>query len=326
MRAIEDCKLYVITGEQYHPGRPLGEVMESAIAGGADIVQLRVKSGSSAERLAKAKSLRALTRRHGVLFIVNDDAELAIAADADGVHLGQDDMPLSEARRRVGKGMLIGISTHELSQALEAERSGADYVGVGPVYPTATKPGRNAVTTSYVFEAAAQLRIPFFAIGGISPATADEVLAAGARRLCAVSAVVGHPDPVAVCVSLKRSIERWEARDARLINGWTTAVSVESEETMETAGTVETVEIAKPEAVLPPGAANADRKRIPLLLNGKQTWCEASTLGALAWSLGLAGRRVMAELNGEAVPRADWEAVSIRADDRVEFVQFVGGG
>ncbi|WP_338130419.1 thiamine phosphate synthase [Cohnella ginsengisoli] len=161
MRTIEDCKLYVITGEQYHPGRPLAEVIEAAIAGGADIVQLRDKNGSPAERLAKAKSLRALTRRHGVLFIVNDDAELALAADADGVHLGQDDMPLAEARRLLGSGMLIGISTHELSQALEAERAGADYVGVGPVYPTPTKPGRQGVTTAYVSEAAERLRIPF---------------------------------------------------------------------------------------------------------------------------------------------------------------------
>lgn len=309
MRAIEDCKLYVITGETYHPGRPLVEVMEAAIAGGADIVQLRDKEGTAAARLAKAKSLRALTRRHGVLFIVNDDVELALAADADGVHLGQDDMPLEEARRRVGKGMLIGISTHEMSHALKAEHGGADYVGVGPVFPTATKPGRRAVTTAYVAEAASQLRIPFFAIGGISPATAEEVLAAGARRLCAVSAVVGHADPAAVCVTLKRSIERWEAEDARrrTNSGMATMTAHNGD-------------------VVAPDAANRAVGRIPLLLNGKKAWSEAATIGALAGELGLAGRRVMAELNGEAVPRADWEAVRLLPDDRVEFVQFVGGG
>ncbi|WP_254639273.1 thiamine phosphate synthase [Cohnella sp. GbtcB17] len=309
MRAIEDCKLYVITGETYHPGRPLVEVMEAAIAGGADIVQLRDKEGTPEARLAKAKMLRALTRRHGVLFIVNDDVELALAADADGVHLGQDDMPLEEARRRVGKGMLIGISTHELSHALKAEREGADYVGVGPVFPTATKPGRRAVTTAYVAEAASQLRIPFFAIGGISPATAEEVLAAGARRLCAVSAVVGHADPAAVCVTLKRSIERWEAEDARrrTNRGTATITALNGD-------------------VAAPNAADQAVGRIPLLLNGKKAWSEAVTIGALAGELGLAGRRVMAELNGEAVPRADWDAVRLRPDDRVEFVQFVGGG
>lgn len=312
MRAIEDCKLYVITGETYHPGRPLAEVMEAAIAGGADIVQLRDKEGAPEARLAKAKMLRALTRRHGVLFIVNDDVELALAVDADGVHLGQDDMPLEEARRRVGKGMLIGISTHEMSQALKAERDGADYVGVGPVFPTATKPGRRAVTTAYVAEAASQLRIPFFAIGGISPATAEEVLAAGARRLCAVSAVVGHADPAAVCVALKRSIERWEAEDARRYASLGTA-TIRAED-------------ADRRMTIDPDAANGADKRIPLLLNGKKSWSEAATIGALAGELGLAGRRVMAELNGEAVPRADWDAVRLRPDDRVEFVQFVGGG
>ncbi|MFD2330033.1 thiamine phosphate synthase [Cohnella sp. GCM10020058] len=305
MKTIQDCKLYVITGEQYHPGKPLDEVMEAAIAGGADIVQLRDKEGSPAQRLAKAKLLRALTRRHGALFIVNDDAELALAADADGVHLGQDDMPLPEARIKVGAGKLIGISTHTLAQALEAERGGADYVGVGPVYPTPTKPGRAAVTTAYVSQAAMQLRIPFFAIGGISPATADDVLAAGARRLCAVSAVVGQLDPAAACALLRRSIERWEAQDRLRGSGRTAAHTAATESS---------------------GAGAGAGKRISLLLNGKQAWCEASTLGALARSLRLAERRVMAELNGEAVPRADWDDVPIRADDRVEFVQFVGGG
>ncbi|WP_338131024.1 thiamine phosphate synthase [Cohnella rhizosphaerae] len=265
-----------------------------------------------------------MTRRHGVLFIVNDDAELALAADADGVHLGQADLPLNEARRIVGKSMLIGISTHALSQALKAERDGADYVGVGPVYPTATKPGRQAVTTAYVAVAASQLRIPFFAIGGISPATAEEVLAAGARRLCAVSAVVGHADPAAVCVTLKRSIERWEAEDA-LRRSQSLSIAENAKRT-EAARLGKTEETLNAPAVGTSEAPNAAGTGIPLLLNGKRTWCESVSLGALAGALGLAGRRVMAELNGQAVPRADWDAVPLCPDDRVEFVQFVGGG
>lgn len=301
LRTLHDCRLYVITGENYHPGRPLEEVMEAAILGGADIVQLRDKHAAKGELLAKAKELRRLTRRHGVLFIVNDDAELALAAEADGVHLGQGDMPLSEARYIVGKELLIGISTHDIAQALEAERAGADYVGVGPVYPTETKPGRAAVTTSYVAEAAARLRIPFFAIGGISPDTAEAVLASGARRLCAVSAVVGQPDPTAACISLKRSIERWEARDAQGGQGF--AICGEEK-----------------------AAAGSDGRRFALHVNGEPAWSEAASLRDLAEELGLSGRRVMAELNGEAVPRADWGEVPIRTGDRVEFVHFVGGG
>jgi len=308
LRTLHDCKLYVITGENYHPGRPLEEVMEAAIRGGADIVQLRDKHAAKAELLAKARSLRRLTRRHGILFIVNDDVELALASDADGVHLGQGDMPLAEARRIVGKELLIGISTHHIAQALEAERAGADYVGVGPVYPTATKPGRAAVTTSYVAEAAARLRIPFFAIGGISPETAEDVLAAGARRLCAVSAVVGQPDPAAACILLKRSIERWEAQDAK--HGQNSATGGQDSVT----GGEEVV------------AAAMSGRRIALQINGEPAWSEAASLRELAGELGLIGRRVVAEVNGDAVPRADWDEVPIRAGDRVEFVRFVGGG
>lgn len=297
-----DCRLYVITGESYHPGRTMTEVMEAALAGGADIVQLRDKNATAAELLGKAVDLRRLTRRYGALFVVNDDVELALAADADGVHLGQDDMPLAQARHRAGRQLLIGISTHNIEQALAAERGGADYIGVGPVYPTATKPGRQAVTTAYVAEAAAAINIPFFAIGGIAPATAETVLAAGARRLCAVSAVVGAPDPTGVCIALKRDIERWEARGGR-----------------------------RPESE-PGAAAGADKPDEPaagaltLLLNGKRISTGAATLGELAHTMGLAGRRVMAEREGEAVPRADWDTTRLQAGDRIEFVQFVGGG
>ncbi|WP_309119703.1 thiamine phosphate synthase [Paenibacillus sp.] len=287
MKRLDDCKLYVITGEAYHPGRELLEVMEAAIRGGADIVQLRDKTSTGAALLAKAKALRALTRRWGALFIVNDDLEVALEAEADGVHLGQDDLAIGEARRLAGSRLLIGISTHNLAQALEAERAGADYIGVGPVYPTPTKPGRAPVTTSYVAEAAARIRIPFFAIGGISPETADDVLAAGARRLCAVSAVTGSADPADVCRALKRRIAEWEARDAG-------------------------------------GEPGAEDVRVTV--NGRDVATRSGTLRELAESLGLASLRVMAERNGEAVPRADWAQVAIRGGDRIEFVHFVGGG
>ncbi|WP_342771444.1 thiamine phosphate synthase [Paenibacillus sambharensis] len=206
MGKMREFSLYVITGEQYHPGRSMLEVMEAALAGGADIVQLREKNLPASELLEKARALRELTRRYNVPFIVNDHPDIALAAEADGVHLGQEDMPIAEARERMGADRIIGISTHAIEEARAAERDGADYIGVGPVFPTGTKPGRQAVTTSYVRQVADEIRIPWVAIGGITPDNADQVLAAGASRLCAVSAVVGSSDPASVCRRLKEQI------------------------------------------------------------------------------------------------------------------------
>ncbi|AJY77431.1 thiamine phosphate synthase [Paenibacillus beijingensis] len=188
---MNDVRLYVITGENYHPGRSVAEVIEEALRGGADCIQLRDKEASKAELMEKAQTLRELTRRYNVPFIVNDYLDVALACDADGVHLGQEDLPLAEARRILGPDRIIGISTHNIDQARTAQKDGADYIGVGPVFPTGTKPGRAAVTTSYVSEAAAEITIPFVAIGGITLDNVDHVLQAGASRICAVSAIVG---------------------------------------------------------------------------------------------------------------------------------------
>ncbi|MBO9610528.1 MAG: thiamine phosphate synthase [Paenibacillaceae bacterium] len=183
------------------------DVMEQALQGGADMVQLRDKHAPKREVLAKAYALRELTRRYEVPLIINDHLDVALAVDADGVHLGQEDLPLAEARRIVGPNRLIGISTHHIAQAQEAEAGGADYIGVGPVYPTQTKPGKTAVTTTYVKEAAQRIRIPFVAIGGITAGNVDDVLAAGATKICAVSAVVGSDDPAEVCRRLLARID-----------------------------------------------------------------------------------------------------------------------
>jgi len=200
-------RLYVITGENYHPGKQVVEVMEQALLGGADIVQLRAKDAPKRDILAQAYALRELTRRYEVPLIINDHLDIAMAVDADGVHLGQEDLPLAEARRILGPNKIIGISTHSMEQGLAAEAGGADYIGVGPVFPTGTKPGRAAVSTSYVTEAARQIRIPFVAIGGITLRNIDEVLLAGAQRICAVSAIVGSEDPAEVCRQLLQRIE-----------------------------------------------------------------------------------------------------------------------
>jgi len=205
---MKDFRLYAITGEQFHPGRDLIEVMEEAILGGVDIIQLRDKKSGKDELLRKAKALRELTRRHGVTFIVNDHIDIALEADADGVHLGQGDMPLPEARKIVGN-KIIGISTHAIEEALLAERQGADYIGVGPVFPTKTKEDVVApVTVSYVREVAQRIRIPFVAIGGIKLHNVDEVIHAGATRICAVSEIVGSRDVRGTCQAFLRKLEQ----------------------------------------------------------------------------------------------------------------------
>jgi thiamine-phosphate pyrophosphorylase len=205
---MKDFRLYAITGENFHPGRDLIEVMTEAIAGGVDWIQLRDKTSAREELLRKAKALRELTRKHGVTFIVNDHIDIALEVDADGIHLGQNDVPLVEARKRVG-GKIIGISTHAIGEAVLAERQGADYIGVGPVFPTKTKADVvDPVTVSYVREVAETIRIPFVAIGGIKLHNVDEVIRAGATRICAVSEIVGSADVRGVCQAFIRKLEQ----------------------------------------------------------------------------------------------------------------------
>lgn len=210
---MKDFKLYAITGEQFHPGRAMIEVMEEALRGGCDIIQLRDKKSPKRAVLEKAQALRELTRRYGATFIVNDHIDVALAVDADGIHLGQDDLPLEEARKIVG-GKIIGISTHAIEEARQAERDGADYIGVGPVFPTKSKEDVVApVTTEYVRQVAAEIRTPFVAIGGIKLHNVDEVLRAGATRICAISEIVGSPDVKGTSASFLAKIDA--ARAAR---------------------------------------------------------------------------------------------------------------
>lgn len=201
-----DFKLYVITDERFHPGRSMLEVIEEALKGGADVVQLRDKHATKRELYRKAAELRHLTARYGKLFIVNDHPDIALAVDADGVHLGQDDLPLAAARRIMGN-RIIGISTHSLEQAKQAESEGADYIGVGPVFATRTKENATPVTVELVRQVAGMIRIPFVAIGGIKLHNVDQVLAAGARRICAVSEIVGSRDVKGTCEAFLRKIE-----------------------------------------------------------------------------------------------------------------------
>jgi len=192
-KKLHNARLYLVTDQELSENRDTPLTVEEALVGGVDIVQLREYSLTDSRLLGMAKAIRQMTLAHKALFVVNNRPDIAKLSDADGVHLGQDDMPVAEARKILGEGKIVGVSTHSLEQARKAVADGADYIGVGPVYQTQTKKNVVApVTLSYVQEAvAAKLPIPFFAIGGIKLHNAQEVLQAGARRLAVVTGIVG---------------------------------------------------------------------------------------------------------------------------------------
>jgi thiamine-phosphate pyrophosphorylase len=178
-------RLYLIT-----PFRPdLEEFLAAAVRGGVDLVQLRDKGVPDGELLRQAEGARAVTRALGVPLVVNDRSDLAVLADADAVHLGQEDLPVEAARRL---GLAVGLSTHAPG---EIDGADADYIGVGPVFATPTKPGRPAAGLDLVRYAAAHARVPWFAIGGIDAANVAKVVAAGARRIAVVRAIGEADDP-----------------------------------------------------------------------------------------------------------------------------------
>jgi len=188
-------RLYVITGD-HGDEVETARIVEAALEGGATIIQLRKKSMPMLEQYRLALALRILTREHEALLIINDHPALAIAADADGVHLGQDDLPPEVVRALPGfEGRLIGRSTHTLDEAKAAIDEGVDYIAVGAVYPTPTKAGRPAVGTGLVSEVAAIADRPFVAVGGIDHDNAPAVVEAGARAIAVVRAVYDAADP-----------------------------------------------------------------------------------------------------------------------------------
>jgi thiamine-phosphate pyrophosphorylase len=201
------ARLYLVIESRPH-GRPVGEVVEPALAGGVDIVQLREKDGVDDEVLEAGRRLRALCDRHDALLIVNDRADLAVACGADGVHLGQEDEPVDAARAVVGEEGLVGLSTHTAEQVDAALASAADYLGVGPVYETATKPGVEPVGEELVRYAAARATKPFFAIGGIGAQSVGQVVAAGATRIAVVRAIRDADDPAAAARELRAALDR----------------------------------------------------------------------------------------------------------------------
>lgn len=208
MRPRPDYTLYLVTDRALAGDRPLERIVLEAVRGGATVVQVREKDCLTDEFIRRARPLREALRRLGVPLIVNDDVEAALALDADGVHIGQGDMPWPDARRRIGPDRLLGLSVDALDQLAEADAAEVDYVGLGPIFATATKPDAGApLGVGAIREARWRTRKPIVAIGGIGERNASDVMAAGADGIAVVSAICAAPDPFEAARRLRAAAE-----------------------------------------------------------------------------------------------------------------------
>lgn len=189
-RTAEDIRLYCFSPGPFLAGRDPVALVEAQIEGGADAIQLREKNLPTRERLALGRKIRDITRRHGVLFIVNDNLDLALILEADGLHLGQEDIPIQSARPFM-RNRIIGVSTHSMQQVQEAAAAGADYIGFGPVFPTGTKPDHAPeVGPEGLARLARMCPLPYVAIGGITRANLPEIIQAGCSRVAIMSDIL----------------------------------------------------------------------------------------------------------------------------------------
>jgi thiamine-phosphate pyrophosphorylase len=202
---------YLVTQSNHSRDRTTPEVVRAAVAGGVDTVQLREKHASDRERLRVGRELRKFTREADVTFLVNDRVDLARAVDADGVHLGDDDLPVSVARELLGPDAVVGRSVSTVEGAREAERAGADYLGVGAVYRTRTKQMAESIGPGRVRAVADAVDLPVVGIGGVTPENAREVVEAGADGVAVVSAITAADDPERAARRLRTAVEGREA-------------------------------------------------------------------------------------------------------------------
>jgi thiamine-phosphate pyrophosphorylase len=206
---LAGCKLYGFVDTAYEAGRDPGEMARELIAGGVDIIQVRAKENSHTDRVEIGLKVVSAASQRNVPVIINDDINAAFETGADGVHLGQEDwaaIPREQRREKLAGIRIFGLSTHSLDQALAAERDGADYIGVGPVFATGTKPGVKPVGVELVREVAACVKVPFFAIGGITLDNVGQVFEAGATRVAVVSAILKAPNITKAAAAFKRRL------------------------------------------------------------------------------------------------------------------------
>jgi thiamine-phosphate pyrophosphorylase len=211
MKPLSQCLLYAFVDTAYLNGRPVEMVAQQLCQGGADLIQLRAKDSPIEEVRRMAQAIVPITRNAGAGLVINDHLSIAREVGADFCHLGQEDFAETGCKSvselyQDGNRIGIGLSTHSPDQARLSLEANADYIAIGPVYPTGTKPTAKPVTLDYVRWAAANVNIPWFAIGGIHLRNLNEVVAAGARRVCVVSAILNQPDIRTVCEAFKRRL------------------------------------------------------------------------------------------------------------------------
>lgn len=204
----KDLLLYGVTDRTWLDGRDLADVVEQSILGGVTMVQLREKDLAHDAFLEEARRIGQICLRHGVPFLIDDDVELAAAVGADGVHVGQHDMEAGMARAKVGPDMLLGVSAQTVEQALRAQAAGADYLGVGAVFPTGTKTDAEAVSYDTLKAICEAVDIPVVAIGGIGPDNVAKLAGSGICGVAVVSALYAQKDP---CAAARTLLERTRA-------------------------------------------------------------------------------------------------------------------
>ena len=207
MKRIANCFLYGIVDLGYVLDRNVGVVTSQLVAGGIDVLQIRAKGRSKPEIADLALAMLPITKPAGVLLIINDHPDLLRDVAADGCHVGQEDLGVAEARDLAGRPCIVGKSTHSLQQAESAEREGADYIGFGPLFPTATKPSAVAVGLDRLAELHRMINLPVFCIGGVKLGNLREVVGAGARRVCIVSDLVCASDVQAHTAAVKAELD-----------------------------------------------------------------------------------------------------------------------
>ena len=205
-RPLIPLGLYGITAENFSMGRSNYEVVTEMIKSGIKIIQYREKYKSLREKLEEAKILCELCKKNNVLFIVNDHVDIALMVDADGVHVGQEDMPVNEIRKIIGENKIIGLSTHSVEDVHKAVLQDVDYIGVGPIFPTTTK-DRAAVGIEYVEYVEKNIDLPYIAIGGIKESNLSQIVEKGAKRIALVSEIVGADDIIEKVNSLNKIIQ-----------------------------------------------------------------------------------------------------------------------
>ena len=196
-------RLYAVTDRAWVGRQTLCQQVEAALQGGVTCVQLREKHLDRDAFLAEARQICALCRRYGVPFIVNDDLDIALACGADGIHVGQDDMPAAEVRRRAGRRLIVGVSAHTPEEARLAEAAGADYLGAGAVFGSATKTDASLLTPAGLQAVCAAVHIPVVAIGGVNAGNILQLQGSGAAGAAVVSGIFGAPDITAACRKLR---------------------------------------------------------------------------------------------------------------------------